>query len=276
MKKKDVATLILNRNLKNVTEKLYKKILRYNKNYTDIYVIDSGSDEKEKSKFTTWFADWNSAKMHGLRFSRGMNFGLSNLYKENKFKNYKYFLLLTNDSEVESENFLKKLITIMNKFKCIAILSPCSKKWGEKFILKKNKLKFFWYIHNNALLIRKEFIEIICNKKNPNYKNFLFDGSNFRGFGSESELILKAYKNNMAAAITSKVWIEENESHLLKKNNLIKTEPYDQNLKLYVEEGLKWMKKKYNFNSRWDMHMYIKKYYELFFKKNKKIAKFKI
>ena len=52
-----------------------------------------------------------------MRFSRGMNFGLSNLYKENKFKDYKYFLLLTNDSEVESKNFLRNLISIMKRFK---------------------------------------------------------------------------------------------------------------------------------------------------------------
>ena len=40
----------------------------------------------------------------------------------------------------------------------------------------------------------------------------------------------------MAAAITSEVFIEENENYLLKKNNLIKTEPYNQNLKLYIKE----------------------------------------
>ena len=95
MRKKEVATIILNRNLKNVTDKLHKKILRYNKNHTDVYIVDAGSDEKKKSKFTTWTANWKSARKNGLRFSRGMNFGLSNLYKENKFKDYKYFLLLS-------------------------------------------------------------------------------------------------------------------------------------------------------------------------------------
>ena len=40
---------------------------------------------------------------------------------------------------------------------------------------------------------------------NPNYYNFVFDGSNFRGYHSESELVAKAYANNWAAAITSDV-----------------------------------------------------------------------
>jgi len=276
MKKNKVGTIILNRNLKKITDNLYEKIFRYNKNFTDIYVVDSGSDHKKKSKYTTWSADWKSAKKKGLRFSRGINYGLFKLYKEGRFKDYEYFLLLTNDSEVESKPFIKELVNIMNKIKSIAILSPCSKKWGERFLLEKQRLKFFWYIHNNAYFIRKEFIELICKKEKSNYINFLFDGKNFRGFGADSELIMKAYKNNMSAAITSKVWIEENENYLLKKSSLIKTDPYDQNLKLYINEGLNWIKKKYNFNSRWDMHLYVKKYYDIFFKKNKKLKIYKI
>ena len=48
MKKKEVATIILNRNLKSVTDKLYKKILKYNKKHTHVYIVDSGSDKKKK------------------------------------------------------------------------------------------------------------------------------------------------------------------------------------------------------------------------------------
>ena len=46
---------------------------------------------------------------------------------------------------------------------------------------------------------------------------------------------------------------------------MIKTEPYEENEKLYVEEGLKWIKKKYGFNSRWQMMQYSKLFYEKFF-----------
>ena len=57
--------------------------------------------------------------------------------------------------------------------------------------------------------------------------NFLFDGDNFRGYLSESEIIAKAYVNDWAAAITNKVFAEENESYLLNKSDLIKTESYE-------------------------------------------------
>jgi GT2 family glycosyltransferase len=270
------ATLILNRNLPKITDQLFNQIKKYNSNFTDIFIIDAGSDTKLLSKKTNYKATWKKAKKEGLRFGRGMNFGLYKLYKENKFKNYDYFLLLTNDSIVEKKPFIKKLQNLMDVNKFIGMLSPCSKKWGEKLMLKKNKLKCFWYIHNNAYFLRKQFIEEIMNLSKPGYMNFLFDGKNFRGYGIESELISKAYLNNWAAAITSEVWIEENESFLIDKNQLIKTEPYNENLKLYVKEGLEWMHKKYGFKSKWSMQMYVKMFYDRFFEINPKLNKYKI
>ena len=38
------------------------------------------------SKYTSWHADWEEAMKDGLRYMRGMNFGLSELWKEKKFK----------------------------------------------------------------------------------------------------------------------------------------------------------------------------------------------
>ena len=78
-------------------------------------------------------------------------------------------------------------------------------------------------------------------------------------------MIAKAYANNWAAAITTKVFAEENESYLLNKADLIKTETYDENIKLYLKEGQAWMKKKYGFNSRWSMQQYVKSFYDRFF-----------
>jgi len=273
---KKVATIILNRNLGKITDKLYRKIQKNNSKYTDIYVMDAGSLEKHKSQYTNWTTNSKSVKKNGLRFGRGMNLALSNLYEEKKFYEYDYFFLVTNDTIIEDKPIIKKFIEIMSSNSKIAILSGCSKKWGEKEILKNIDYKFFWYIHNNSYFLRTSFIDKIKNLKKPHYKNFLFDGNNFRGFGIESEIILKAYKANMAAAITSKIWIEEDENYLLNKSNLIKTEPYNKNLKLYINEGLLWLKKKYNFNSKWDMSLHVKNYYDKFFLNNKKLKKYKI
>jgi hypothetical protein len=147
----------------------------------------------------------------------------------------------------------------------VGILSPCAARWGERLLLKEQPTKYFWFIHNNAYLLRREFVESIFNVDQPDQMNFIFDGSNFRGYGSETELIAKAYANDWAAAITSEVWAGENESYLLNQSDLIKTEGYEENLKLYVEEGRRWMRNKYGFNSRWSMQQYVKYFYDNFF-----------
>ena len=271
-----VATIILNRNLPTVTDKLVSHIKKYDGHITDVFVVEAGSDKDKLSKNTTWHADWSEAVQIGLRYSRGMNYGLSNLYKEGKFSNYEAFFLITNDTRLDRVNSIEIMLKIFENIPRMAILSPCSKKWGEKNLLIESTIKCFWYIHNNAFLIRKEFISQICNKKFPDFYNFLFDGSNFRGYHAESELIAKAYVNDWCAGITTDVWAEEDESYLLKKYDLIKTETQDRNLELYVQEGLDWMKSKYGFTSRWQMQQYVKLFYDKFFEMHPEYKKLKI
>jgi hypothetical protein len=262
---KRVATIILNRNLPKVTNQLCEHLERYDGDATDVFVVEAGSDSERLSHFATWHADWPDAVMHGLRYPRGMNYGLSQLWKEGKFSQYEAFFLLTNDTELRDQPTLSTLLTILDKHPRLGIISPCSDRWGERFLLREQPTKYFWFIHNNAYLLRRSFIEDILNEDQPDSMNFLFDGSNFRGYGFESELIAKAYVNDWAAAITAEVWAGENESHLLNQSDLIKTEGYEENLKLYVEEGMQWMRTKYGFNSRWAMQQHVKNFYDRFF-----------
>lgn len=263
--KKRVATIILNRNLPEVTNHLYEHLMQYDVDLTDIYVVEAGSDAERCSKYTTWHVNTPDVVAQGLRYSRGMNYGLSQLWLEKKFDQYDAFFLLTNDTELQKKTTLKSLIEILDKHPRVGILSPCSERWGERLLLNKQTTKYFWFIHNNAYLLRREFIESICNEEQPNGMGFLFDGTNFRGYGSESELIAKAYANDWAAAITAEVWAFENETYLIDKADLIKTEGYEENLKLYVDEGLRWMRNKYGFKNRWSMQHYVKTFYDHFF-----------
>ena len=272
---KPIATLILNRNLPKVTDKLYRAIKKNEGNITDIFVIEAGSSKNNLSKYVTWYANSKNVKKNGLRFPRGMNYGLYNLWKDNLFNKYKAFFLVTNDTIIENKNTLKKLYTILQKNKKIGILSPCSKKWGENKLLKKNSIKFSWHIHNHAYLLNKDLLLKIINPSSG-YKNFLYDGSNFRGYGLESELIAKAYANNFAAAITNKVYLEENEDYLLNYNDLIKTDSYSKNLKLSYDEGLKWMRRKYGFNNKWLLQNYVKLFYDNFFVNYPEYEKYRI
>lgn len=270
-----VATVILNRNLPEQTDELVDSILSNNGNQ-DIFVLEAGSDKNNLSRNCKWYVSDEEVMKNGLRYNRGMNYALLRLYEETKFEEYDYFLLLTNDTVFQGSNYISKLTNIMEEHPYVGILSPCSESWGERRLLNKSSTKYFWFIHNNAYLLRKEFINTIANFNSKNYKNFLFDGDNFRGYLSESELIMKAYANDYAAAITSEVWANENESYLLNKSELIKTNPYDKNLKLYVEEGLDWIKRKYGFSSKWQMHKSVKLFYDDFFINHPFLRQFRI
>lgn len=262
---KRVATIILNRNLPDVTNCLYEHLVQHDGEMTDVFVVEAGSDIEKLSRYTAWHATWPDALAHGLRYSRGMNYGLSELWKEGKFGQYDAFFLLTNDTELQNSHTVAPLMDILDQHPRVGILSPCAERWGERLLLKEQSTRYFWFIHNNAYLLRREFVESIFNEDRPDYMNFVFDGSNFRGYGSESELIAKAYANDWAAAITSEVWAGENESYLINQAELIKTEGYEENIKLYVGEGRRWMRNKYGFNSRWSMQQYVKCFYDSFF-----------
>ena len=269
---KKTATIILNRNLPKVTDALVEHLKKNDGDSTDIFVIEAGSDKNNLSKYCTWHLETKEALKYGLRYSRGMNYGLLKLWQDddkiNKttWKKYDSFFLITNDTKFpENQNTVKALQEIQTEYPKVGILSPCSKRWGERVLIGKDSLKYFWFIHNNAYFVKRELIEQLMNTDNPSYMNFLFDGNNFRGYLQESEIIAKTYANDWAAAITTKVYAEEDETYLHDKNKLIKTESYEKNLELYVDEGLKWVKKKYGFNSRWQMTQYSQLFYNKFF-----------
>jgi hypothetical protein len=273
---KNIATIILNRNLPDPTDRLYEHIVKYDNNETDIYVLEAGSDKNNLSQYCTWHANSDQIIKEGLRYSRGMNYGLLQLWKEKKWEQYDYFFLLTNDTELSPAQTLAPMNKLLEEHQRVGILSPCSSRWGERLLLQETNTKYFWFIHNNAFLLRRNFIESIMEREEPTYFNFLFDGSNFRGYFSESDLIAKAYANNWAAAITTEIFAEENESYLLNKADLIKTESYDENIRLYIKEGELWLKRKYGFNSRWSMQQYVKSFYDSFFDFYPEYRKYKI
>jgi hypothetical protein len=263
---KKTATIILNRNLPEETNALVEHLMKFDGCYTDIFVVESGSDKGNLSKYYTWHVDTEEVVKHGMRYSRGMNYGLLQLWNSNDWEKYDSFFLITNDTKFpHNQNTVETLQKLLIENPRVGIISPCSERWGEMDLIGANSLKYFWFIHNNAYFLRKELVEQLINTNNPSYMDFVFDGDNFRGYLSESEIIAKAYINDWAAAITTRVIAEEDESYLLDKSQLIKTESYEENLNLYIEEGLKWAKKKYGFNNRWQMMQYSKLFYEKFF-----------
>ncbi|MBF0372120.1 MAG: hypothetical protein HQL39_01735 [Alphaproteobacteria bacterium] len=271
-----VAAIIVNRNLPAETDAVVDSLLRHDADLVDAFVVESGSDDDRLSRHCTWHATDPEARAHGLRFCRGINFGLTKLLAEGRFLDYDAFLLMTNDCELGDHPVVAPLLDVLERHPRVGLLSPCSRRWGERALLESMPTRYLWYAHNAAMLVRRQFVESIMEIEAPDHMNFLYDGSNFRGYGSDLEITAKGYANDWATAITSRVMVEENERHLLDKASLIKTESYEENFRLYLEEGKLWMRRKYGFNSRWMMQVYAKMLYDDFFKNYPEYAEFRI
>ena len=231
-----IATVILNRNLPTVTDALCESLIKNGTDVEDIFVLEAGSEQGNLSKFCTWYVRDHDVIKKGLRYSRGMNQALINIFQTTAWNSYDAFLLLTNDTEFSTAKPVQMLAKVMEQHPRIAILSPCSKTWGEKHFLVKKHTKYFWSIGTTALMVRRKFIDQVSNQHTLLNLDFLFDGTNFRGYLADLELVAKCYINDWAAAITSKVIAEENNAYLIELSDIIKSESHDDNLKLYLQQ----------------------------------------
>ena len=273
MTNKKTAALILNRNLPEVAEKVRSSLLSAEENLVDVFIIESGSDVDKLAPNYSFYADWPDAIENGLRYPNGMNYGISKILESHP-QDYDSFLLLANDIIFRTEFPVTKLRETLFTTPCCGLVSPCGFDWGEKLLIKDHP-KAFWHIHNNCYMISKDFLDSI-SPPNSSYKDILFDGTNFRGYCSDTELIAKGYVNGYQSVITSDVEIDEDTSLLKERYSIIKTDSEDKNWSLYLEEGLLWIKRKYSFNSRWDMNNYSFNLYCQFFKSHPGLDKYNI
>ncbi|MDA0772656.1 MAG: hypothetical protein O3C63_06900 [Cyanobacteria bacterium] len=274
---KDTATIILNRNLPEITDALHDRIMKYDKAETDIFILESGSSKKKLSKNHTWHADSKEDVETGLRYARGFNYALTKLYEEKKLDKYKYIFLVCNDVQFpQQEPIVKTLREEIEKHPRIGILSPCADNWGEKQLMTVEKVKYFGDVQFLSWFIRKECLLDIMTPDKPSKMNFLFDGSNFRGYAADLEVITKAYVNDWAAGISRKVIQIEDDSPLKTKADLMGTDPYDVNLRKMVEDGTHWMRAKYGFHNRWSFQAYSKFFYDQFFVHFPEYKEFKV
>jgi len=260
---KDVATIILTRNLPQVANRLYETFERQNNGETDIYVVESGTDRELLSDHYTSWANWDEAIRDGLRYPRGFNFGLLRLLHEAKFSHYDYFLLVCNDVAF-TEPLVPILLDEIKRHPRVGILSPCSVHWPERHQMPENSTRYFWHINHVIWMVRREFVETIMERVNPTYMNLLYDGHNFRGYCADLELVIKGYVNEYATAVTTRVCFEET-SLLRDQANLIRTDPLTVNERQTLEEGREWMRRKYGFTTRAQMHIYARQFYDRFF-----------
>jgi GT2 family glycosyltransferase len=257
------AVIILNRNLPEPTDALAQRFKDLEGNQADVFVVEAGSDPELLSQGCTWHARTPEVTEMGLRTARGFNYGLARLYEEERFEDYGFFFLMTNDSVFEPRPVVATLVSEMQKHPRLGVLSPCARNWGEYRLLERTPTRYFWHVQNTANFLRRSFVESVMNPEDE--LRFLYDGENFRGYLAESELIAKGYANDWATGITRLVMVEEDERYLKELSATIRTESFEENLRLYLQEGKAWMRKKYGFTSRWQMQMYVRLWYDKFF-----------
>ena len=126
-------------------------------------------------------------------------------------------------------------------------------------------MRLFWFVNHIAWLVRGDFMTQVKNIEEPTYLNYLYDGTNFRGYDTDIELVAKAYANGYAAGISKRTAFREDEDLTDVQHLKMQTEPQRVNRPEMFEEGKRWLRRKYGFNSRWNMITYAKAFYNQFF-----------
>lgn len=270
-----VAVVILNRNLPEVTDGLVEQFLAQDTSATDVFVVESGSDHERLSKYCTWWADWPEALQFGLRFPRGFNYALSQLQRSGRFNDYEHFFLVCNDISFD-DALVPILLSEMEQHPRVGILSPCAFNWAERELIGPEQTRYVSHGNHIAWMVRRSYAETIMERHKADYMNFLYDGTNFRGYYADQELIIKAYVNDYAAAITTKCTFHERTELLKTRHDLIRTDRYEVNLRHLFEEGQEWMRRKYGFNTRRQMTLYAQAFYDRFFLTYPELAKYRL
>lgn len=260
----EVATIILSRNLPEVANRLYEQFQRQNNGETDIYVVESGTQQDLLSKYYTSWANWDEALRDGLRYPRGFNFGLLALLGEGKFYNYDYFFLVCNDIRFDVP-LVPILLDEIKRHPRVGIMSPCGSTWAESSSMQPDTTRYVWHINHIAWMVRRSFVEAIMERVKPDPTSFLYDGSNFRGYCADLELIGKGYVNEFATAVTTRAKFDEEVDLLRLQSDLIRTDAFDVNQRRVFEEGHQWLHRKYGFTNRAHMQIYVKHFYDRFF-----------
>tara|TARA_Y100001973_G_C5201776_1_gene338338 strand:- start:589 stop:1419 length:831 start_codon:yes stop_codon:yes gene_type:complete len=270
------CTLLLQRNLPDVTEKFAENLLRHNSDVTDLYVVESGSDDENLTGYETFHANWEDAKINGLRTGRGFNFGLKTLIE--KDLDYEFIMMATGDTQLPEEPVVKILIDEMDKFPKMGIISPIVWSWNERitnFVGKKITKAMYVPIPHICWMFRRDAInDIISEKPLSVYDDFLYDGTNFRCYGVDTELMMRMYMNDWMFCVTSATSQKEDYDLTDKNYKKMKTNSHSEHRRLMWDEGLAWFERKYGFKDKHGLNSLLRREYISFFDRNPDMSNF--
>lgn len=257
---KSVDVIILNRNLRRVTERLADDLSSH-KEISEVFVVDAGSSEIEVASGTFARDDSPEVVEHGLRLCRGFNLGLSKWVEQNR-PTVEWVLLLPNDAELVSADFSRFLSGAEANEQMVAVV-PVSEDNPYDSLIHAGGLSLAWLFYEGPILIRASYI-----RHRSSIGARMFDSANFRGYASFLELAFQIYCSNLCMGVTNLIRFSENNEHLISEHNLIGTEPFSENLELLLREGREWLSQKYGFTDRRNLENATRLLFEEYIGKN--------
>jgi hypothetical protein len=253
-----VDVLILNRNLRSVTDSLVDAMSKQ-KHVAGCFVVDSGSRKEEISQHTVIGDSSHTAFVHGLRPNRGFNLGVS-WWLQNRDTS-DYLLLLPNDSELVAWN-IERLLDELDGCKGIGAVIPLPPNDPYLGLLGEDSVGIGWNFHEGPVLFTRTFL------RNRFALGPVFDPENFRGYLSFIDLAFQMYSSNIGILASDLIQFSENTSILINEFQLMGTEPLEENMALLVSEGETWLANKYGTKERWTIELATRLLFEEFLRVN--------
>jgi len=257
-----IDVVILNRNLGHVCDQLYSSVEdRFGKN-VKLVVVDCSTSEDLASSKTTVRADWPEAIQQGLRFGRGMNVGMRALFEGES--DHQWVLLLPVDAEIVSCD-LDALMNSLHSTPNLVAVKPLPFDSAYEELAGDLSISLGWNFEEGPWLLKKDFVR--TQMAYSDRKEF-FDDSNFRGYMTSLDIAFRSYSNGFCVGLTKNLVLRENETYLMEKSELMKTEPMDENNRLFLEEGVSWLKSKYRIEDPWDFAQLVRLSFHQFMLEN--------
>jgi hypothetical protein len=262
--KRRVAIIILSRNLPEAVDRLVGTFKRYDVEDSDIYVVEAGTDRDKLSEHHTTWANDDEAMREGLRPARGFNLGVLELLRRGTLHEYDYLFLVRATVHLDGP-VVTRLLDQMEEHPRVGIISPCGETWPERELIGPDSLRYVWHVNHYAWMLRRSFVDLVIDRQDLSRERLIFDGTNFRSYGTDTELAIKGYINEYATALSTACFLNADQELLKTRADLIRTDPYDVNARKVFDEGFQWMRRKYGFTTRLQFQEYAKLWYDRFF-----------
>lgn len=257
-----IDVVILNRNLGEVCDSLCVDVEAVMGPESQLVVVDCSTSPQLASKRKTVVVDSDHALEFGLRFGRGMNIGINFLLDSGSSS--PWILLLPVDAEIAHLN-LKLLLSELAMVSELVAVKPLPEGSAYAALLVEMGLGLGWNFEEGPWLLRSNYVK---EQVDLSGKAEFFDANNFRGFLTSLELAFRAYANGKCVGVTKHLVLRENQSYLIEKADLLKTDPLEENLRMFVAEGEEWLHRKYGVKDSWDFAQVVRLLFTQFLVEN--------